>query len=169
MESASANPDVLPEINFPAESLLSPQPKNKKKRGRPPTKNSSNIKVEEAAWTTPMIETLLDEKTALKAFFLEANNKEKLSQGWSKITLAVNTDHSTALIVDQVKNKYSNLKASYRRIFEAIKKTGNAKQPKKPDHWDAMVGHFGGREGLSHSDVLSPLTKPRRELNVIRG
>ena len=30
------------------------------------------------------------------------------------------------------------------------------KQPKNPDHWDAMVAHFGNRQGLAHSDVLNP-------------
>ena len=36
-----------------------------------------------------MIEGLLDEKTHLKAMFLEAQNKQKIALGWSKITLAI--------------------------------------------------------------------------------
>ena len=27
---------------------------------------------------------------------------------------------------------------------------------KKPDHWDSMVAHFAGRQGLAHSDILNP-------------
>ena len=40
--------------------------------------------------------------------------------------------------------------------MEASTDTGNKKQPKKPDHWDSMVAHFAGRQGLAHSDILNP-------------
>jgi hypothetical protein len=76
----------------------------------------------------------------------------------------VNTCHSTKLVVDQVKSKYCNLKASYRRIVDTSKQTGNVKQPKKPDHWDAMVAHFACRQGLSHSDVLNPIEEDDDEI-----
>ena len=67
----------------------------KRKRGRPSAKSKAEpVDVEEAVWTTAMIETLLMEKSYLKDMFLEAHNKEKIANGWSKIALNVNTDQS---------------------------------------------------------------------------
>jgi hypothetical protein len=54
----------------------------KRKRGRPSSKALSYpTEIEEAVWSTRMIETLLDEKIVLKAFFLKAQNKQKLAVG----------------------------------------------------------------------------------------
>jgi hypothetical protein len=43
-------------------------------------------------------------------------------------------DHCCNLKVNQVKSKYNYLKACYRQIVEADKKTGNIKHPKKKVH-----------------------------------
>ena len=126
-----------PILVSPNEAVIKP------KKGKPSFKASSHLSAtNEAVWTTRMIETLLNEKTVINSFFLEAQNKQKLGLGWSKITLAVNTDNATKPCVDKVKSKYFNLKASYRRIVEEAKQTSNGRQPKMPDHWDAMVAHF---------------------------
>jgi len=64
----------------------------RKRKGRPslkPTPDTAENEKVEAAWTTRMIDTLLDERTALKDYFLEAQNRQNIGTGWSKITLAV--------------------------------------------------------------------------------
>eukprot|EP00474_Spongospora_subterranea_P007745 CRZ08203.1 hypothetical protein [Spongospora subterranea] len=64
--------------------------KPKRRRGRPSKSQVPSID-EDAEWTTAMIEVLVNQKSEHNNLFLDARNKQSLSLGWSKVTLAVNT------------------------------------------------------------------------------
>ena len=53
--------------------------------------------------------------------------------------------------IEKIKAKYQNLQATSRKISQAeFQTTGNVKLPKKPSFFDALVDHFGNRQGMAH-------------------
>jgi hypothetical protein len=114
----------------------------KKKRGRKPKAEGS---APDTTWHTAMIEQMLLLKTRYNADFRNAKDKTALQRGWSRLTLDFNSIMSLAVDIDKVKHKYQDVQRIYRQISNAeIITTGNMKLPKKPEHWDALVSHFGG-------------------------
>ena len=102
-----------------------------------------------------MTEILLEQKQNFSKMFTDARKKYSVQKGWSRLTFSVNTLWKSVFSFKQVKDKYTNLWTMYRNIQESENETGNKKKKKKkPDYWDALNKHFGGRQGASHSALL---------------
>ena len=126
---------------------------NSRKRPAPvsATSNKKSKQDQPIRWSTELIEELLRSKEEHRAFFLEAKNKAKLQQGWSKVLLDLKSRCGITASVTQIKNKYQNLQTKYRQLWQEQSSTGNNPAAPKPPCWAAMVSHFGGSEGMAHS------------------
>ena len=129
-----------------------PEPTPKKRHGRPSL--HPGVGDPESTWTASMTEILIEQKQNFAKMFADARNKDSVQMGWSRLTLSVNTLCKSIFSFKQVKDKYTNLRKMYRKIRESENETGNKKAKKKPDYWDALNNHFGGRQGAAHSALL---------------
>ena len=136
---------------------------NKKRKAQEPAEST---KADIFRWNHQLIETLLKSRSEHHQFFLDAKNKAKLNQGWSKIVLDITIGCGVAPTMAQVKNKYQSLQALYRKTCQDDSRTGNPEPTPKPAVWGAMVSHFGGRQGISH-DCLN--SEPSQQLAAISG
>jgi len=91
---------------------------NSRKRPAPVSATSNKKSKQDQAirWSTELIEELLRSKEEHLAFFLEAKNKAKLQQGWSKVLLDLKSRCGITASVTQIKNKYQNLQIKYRQL-----------------------------------------------------
>jgi len=126
---------------------------NSRKRPAPvsATSNKKSKQDQPIRWSTELIEELLRSKEEHRAFILEAKNKAKLQQGWSKVLLDLKSRCGITASVTQIKNKCQNLQTKYRQLWQEQSSTGNNPAAPKPPCWAAMVSHFGGSEGMAHS------------------
>ena len=87
----------------------------------------------------------------IRNYFLDAKDKKGIIRGWSRVALELNGSLRMQIPIEKIKAKYQNLQATYRKISQAeIQTTGNVKLPKKPSFFDALVDHFGNRQGMAH-------------------
>lgn len=85
--------------------------------------------------------------------FLEARNKNRLALGWARVTVSFNNMTNMEVTTDKIKGKYNTLKSAFHRLTADDQTTGNVKAKQKPAYWDAMVSHFGSKEGLAHGSL----------------
>ena len=128
------------------------QAESSKKCGRPKLSEAKDT----ASWSDAMVEALLEARRANLSSFLNAKDKKAIIRGWSKVALSFNTVMQTSLPIDKIKSKYQYLQKTYRSISQAeMNTTGNVRLPKKPSFFDALVNHFGGRQGMAHHCLSS--------------
>jgi hypothetical protein len=103
-----------------------------------------------------MVEALLSARREHLSTFINAKDKKAIIRGWTKVTLSFNTAMKTSLHIEKIKSKYQYLQKTYRSISQTeINTTGNVRLPKKPSFYDALVNHFGGRQGMAHHCLSS--------------
>jgi hypothetical protein len=126
------------------------EPLTKKRRGRPP---GTAEETEAISWSVSMVESLLHAREAHRAMFLEARNKNRLALGWARVTVSFNNTTGMEVTTEKIKSKYNSLKSTFQKLTADNQVTGNVKGKTKPAHWDALVSHFGGKEGLAHESL----------------
>lgn len=142
-------------------TVVATQLVNKTKKRKAQQATAGNSKADLFRWNQELIEALLTARSEHRKFFMEAKNKAKLNDGWKRVILDITMVCGNEPSMASVKNKYQSLQALYRKTCQEDLKTGNFAPIPKPLVWEAMVDHFGGRQGTAH-DCLNTQSSPKR-------
>ncbi|KAJ3187256.1 hypothetical protein HK101_009407 [Irineochytrium annulatum] len=141
-----------------ASSAVAPAPSSvavaidppKRRRGRPRKEEGDEEEEGGSAhnWRDAEVVTLLQSKSRHQALFLDAKDKNKLSEAWEAVVLDINTAHGTNISSAQVRSKFQRNRKEVRALqTDDRQRTGNMKSKPKPSYWEDAISYFCEREG----------------------